>query len=68
MRHVRILVIRRSGDHVWSRDRVVFDTTRDTSRDRSGVWSRVRSRGPEGGRGSREGFPGSRGQVGAFSA
>ena len=68
MRHVRVLVTRRSGDRVWSHDHVVFDTTRDTSRDGSGVWSRAWSRGPEGGRGSREGFPGSRGQVGAFSA
>ena len=60
-RPVHVLVTRRSGD------RVVFDTTRDTSRDRSGVWSCAWSRGPEGGRGSREGFPGSRGRVGAFS-
>ena len=66
-RHVRVLVTRGSGDHVWSRDRVVFDTTRDTSRDSSGVWSHAWSRGPEGGGGSREGFPGSCGQVGAFS-
>ena len=76
-RPVRILVTRRSGDrvwsgdHVWSGDRVVFvptrDTLRDTSRDRSGVWSRAWSRGPEGCRRSREGFPGSRGWVGAFS-
>ena len=67
-RPVRVLVTRRSGDRVWSCDRVVFNTARDTSRDRSGVWTRARSRGPEGGRGSREGFPGSRGRVGAFSA
>ena len=67
-RHVRVLVTRGSGDRVWSRDRVVFNTTRDTSRDRSGVWSRAWSCGPEGGRGSREGFPGSRGRVGALSA
>ena len=60
--HIRVLVTRRSGD------RVVFDTTHDTSRDRSGVWSRAWSHGPEGGRGSREGFPGSCGRVGAFSA
>ena len=63
-RHVRVLVTRRSGDRVRSHDHVVFNTTRDTSHDRSGVWSR----GPEGGRGSREGFPGSRGQGGTFSA
>ena len=68
MRHVRILVTRRSGDHVWSGDRVVFATTRNMSRDRSGVWSCAWSCGPEGGRGSCEGFPGSHGQVGAFSA
>ena len=67
-RHVRVLVTRGSGDRVWSCDRVVFDTTCDTSRDRSGVWSRAWSRGPEGGGGSREGFPGSRGWVGTFSA
>ena len=67
-RRVRVLVTRGSGDRVWSRDRVVFGTTRDTSRDRSDVWSRAGSRAPEGGRGSREGFPGSRGRVGAFSA
>ena len=67
-RHIRILVTRRSGDRVWSRDRVVSDTTRDGSRDRSGVWSRAWSRGPEGGRGSHDGFPESRGRVGAFSA
>ena len=66
-RYVHVLVTRRSGDRVWSGDRVVFVTTHDTSRDRSGVWSRAWSRAPEG-RGSREGFPGSRGRVGAFSA
>ena len=66
--HIRVLVTRGSGDRVWSGDRVVFDTTCDTSRDRSGVRSHAWSHGPEGGRGSREGFPGSRGRVGAFSA
>ena len=68
MRPVRVLVTRRSGDRVWSGDRVVFVPTRDTSHDRSGVWSRAWSCGPEGGRRSHEGFPGSRGRVGAFSA
>ena len=79
-RHVRVLVTHRSGDRVWLHDRVVFDTTRDTSRDGSAVWSRAWSRdgsgvwscawsrGLEGGRGSHKGFPGSHGQVGAFSA
>ena len=67
-RYIRVLVTCGSGDRVWSGDHVVFDTTRDMSRDRSGVWSHAWSRGPEGGRGSREGFPGSRGRVGAFSA
>ena len=67
-RHVRVLVTRRSGDCVRSHDHVVFDTTCDTSRDGAGIWSRAWSRGLEGGRGSREGFPGSRGRIGAFSA
>ena len=65
---MHVLVTRKSGDHVWSGDRVVFDTTCDTSHDRSGVWSCAWSCGPEGGRGSREGFLGSHGRVGAFSA
>ena len=68
VRHVRVLVTRGSGDRVWSGDHVVFDPTRDMSCDRSGVWSYAWSHGLEGGRGSREGFPGSRGQVGTFSA
>jgi hypothetical protein len=68
VRHVRVLVTRGSGDHVWSGDRVVFDTTRDTSCDLTSTWSRAWSRGPGGGGGSREGFPGSHGRVGAFSA
>ena len=67
-RHVCVLVTHRSGDRVRSRDHVVFNTTRDMSHDRSGIWSCAWSRAPEGGRGSHEGFPGSRGWVGAFSA
>jgi hypothetical protein len=61
-RRVRVLLTHGSGD------RVVFDTTRDTSRDGVGTWSRAWTRDRLGTRVSRDiDFPGSRGRGCTFS-
>jgi hypothetical protein len=67
-RRVRVLLTHGSCDRVWSRDCVVFDTTRDTSRDGVGTWSRAWTRDRLGARVSHDiDFPGSRGRGCAFS-